>query len=178
MGLHLLKLVFLLALNPQATNKNIIKPFEISLLTHLRCSTRGLSSVKIVNCLSYFYLWDFLTQNTMAIPSFSSCAWHCSAFKKLLEVKVMSLSCFHYLMRQHNPYATWWCIRGKDQRLWQIIMYERCPWCNDYRHRKWTRRHKFKSWMRLITFPIALIPLGKVWIQLFSLQLWVNSRAD
>ena len=25
---------------------------------------------------------------------------------------------------------------------------------------------------------IALIPLGKVWIQLVSLQLWVNSRAD
>ena len=36
--------------------------------------------------------------------------------------------------------------------------------------------HKFKSWTRLIAFHIALIPLGKVWIQLFSLQLWVNSR--
>ena len=31
---------------------------------------------------------------------------------------------------------------------------------------------------RLIAFHIALIPLGKVWIQLFFLQLWVNSRAD
>ena len=31
---------------------------------------------------------------------------------------------------------------------------------------------------RLIAFHIALIPLGKVWIQLFSLQLWVNSRTD
>ena len=31
----------------------------------------------------------------------------------------------------------------------------------------------------LIAFHIALIPSGKVWIQLFSLQLWwVNSRAD
>ena len=30
----------------------------------------------------------------------------------------------------------------------------------------------------LIAFHIALIPLGKVRIQLFSLQLWVNSRAD
>ena len=37
---------------------------------------------------------------------------------------------------------------------------------------------EFKSWTRLIAFHIALIPLGKVWIQLFSLQLWVNSRAD
>ena len=53
-----------------------------------------------------------------------------------------------------------------------------CPWCNGYHHRKWTWQHVFKSWMRLIAFQIGLIPLGKVWIQLFSLQLWVNSRAD
>ena len=51
-------------------------------------------------------------------------------------------------------------------------------WCNGYRRREWTRRHEFKSWTRLIAVHIALIPLGKVWIQLFSLQLWVNSRAD
>ena len=54
----------------------------------------------------------------------------------------------------------------------------RCPWCNGYCRRTWTRRHEFKSWTWLIAFHIALIPLGKVWIQLFSLQLWVNSRAD
>ena len=53
-----------------------------------------------------------------------------------------------------------------------------CPWCNGYRRRKWTRRYEFKSWTRMIAFHIALIPLGKVWIQLFSLQLWVNSRTD
>ena len=53
-----------------------------------------------------------------------------------------------------------------------------CPWCSRYRLRKWTRRHEFKSWTRRIAFHIALIPLGKVWIQLFSLQLWVNSRTD
>ena len=34
-------------------------------------------------------------------------------------------------------------------------------WCNGYRLRKWTRRHEFKSWTRLIAFHIALIPLGK-----------------
>ena len=37
-----------------------------------------------------------------------------------------------------------------------------CPWGNGYRRRKWTRRHEFKSWTRLIAFHIALIPLGKV----------------
>ena len=62
-----------------------------------------------------------------------------------------------------------------------MILYKNtklCPWCNGYRRRKWTRWHEFKSWTRLIAFHIALIPLGKVWIQLFSLQLWVNSRLD
>ena len=44
--------------------------------------------------------------------------------------------------------------------------------------RKWTRRHEFKSWMRLIAFHIALIPLRKLWIELSSLQLWINSRAN
>ena len=39
----------------------------------------------------------------------------------------------------------------------------RCPWCNGYRRKKWTRWHEFKSWARLIAFHIALIPLGKVW---------------
>ena len=58
------------------------------------------------------------------------------------------------------------------------VVLGRCLWCNGYRRRKWTRQYDFKSWMRLIAFHIALIPLGKVWIQLFSLQLWVNSRKD
>ena len=58
------------------------------------------------------------------------------------------------------------------------VCVRRYPWCNGYRRRKWTRRYEFKSWTRLISFHIALIRLGKLWIQLFSLQLWVNSRAD
>ena len=37
---------------------------------------------------------------------------------------------------------------------------------------------EFKSWARLIAFHISLIPLGKVWIQLFSLQLWVIWKSD
>ena len=69
----------------------------------------------------------------------------------------------------------------KTSSVFQTINKEKkrsCPWCNGYRRRIWTRRHEFKSWTWLIAFHIALIPLGKVWIQLFSLQLWVNSRAD
>ena len=41
--------------------------------------------------------------------------------------------------------------------------------------RKWTHITKFKSWLKLFVFHIALIALEKEWIQLFSLQLWVNS---
>ena len=67
----------------------------------------------------------------------------------------------------------------KATKLGGIMRYWwRCPWCNGYRHRIWTRQYEFNSWTRLIAFHIALIPLGKVWIQLFALQLWVNSRAD
>ena len=41
----------------------------------------------------------------------------------------------------------------------------------------WTPLLKFKSGMRLFAFHIILISLRQVWIQLLSLQLWVNSRA-
>ena len=75
---------------------------------------------------------------------------------------------------------------GRLSITWKFLLFKkkkkskkrRCPWCNGYRRRMWTRRYEFKSWTWLIAFHIALIPLGKVWIQIFSLQLWVNSRAD
>ena len=70
---------------------------------------------------------------------------------------------------------------GRCKGIWASPSHDlrwRCPWCNCYRRRKWLRWHEFKSWTKLIAFHIALVPLGKVWIQLFSLQLWVNSRTD
>ena len=59
-----------------------------------------------------------------------------------------------------------------------LFLWEFSHQCNGYCRTKWTRRLEFKSWTRLIAFHIALIHLGKVWIQLCSLQLWVNSRTD
>ena len=70
-----------------------------------------------------------------------------------------------------------WRERVRDIRSTSATWW-RCPLCSRYRRRKWTQRYEFKSWTRLIAFHIAIIPLGKVWIQLFSLQLWVNSRTD
>ena len=46
-----------------------------------------------------------------------------------------------------------------------------CSWCNDYRCSKWILRLEFKTWTRLLAFYIALIPLEKVFIQLFSVHL-------
>ena len=64
-----------------------------------------------------------------------------------------------FVMGGRWPYS--WCLVGCcRQDLFNIA--RKCPWCNGYRHRKWTRRHEFKSWTRLIAFHIALIPLGKV----------------
>ena len=37
---------------------------------------------------------------------------------------------------------------------------------------------EFKTWTKLFAFHIGVIPLGKVGIQLFSPQLWVNSRIE
>ena len=78
--------------------------------------------------------------------------------------------CKSLLVGQH------WAVHAQKSRRERLLW--RCPWCNGYRRRKWTRWHEFKSWTRLIAFHIALIPLGKEWIQIFSLHLWVNSRAD
>ena len=50
---------------------------------------------------------------------------------------------------------TWNYIRVCKNGYYYEIKW-RCPWCNGYRRRKWTRQHKFKSLTRLIAFHIAL----------------------
>ena len=50
--------------------------------------------------------------------------------------------------------------------------------CNGYCHRKRTQRLKYKFWARMVAFHIVLIHLEKVWIQLYSLLLWVNNWAN
>ena len=100
--------------------------------------------------------------------------------KKLVNLLIIKLLCKIEKMSGDNEILIYWILshtgisenKQADKVAW------RCPWCNGYRRRKWTRRHEFKSWTRLIAFHIALIPLGKVWIQLFSLQLGVNRRTD
>ena len=109
------------------------------------------------------------------LPS-SSWSWPKSVFVRLffsftlsvvfcvsIEKSVMPLVGNH--LTNHWPWVVWF----KEAEIMGVGRW-RCPWCNGYSRRKWTRRHEFKSSTRLIAFHIALIPLGKVWIQLFSLQ--------
>ena len=88
---------------------------------------------------------------------------------------VDTIFCGRVKAAAHRPHKI--CVAFTMSRLTIKLLWG-CLWCNCYRRRKWTRRHEFKSWTRLIAFLMALIPLGKVWIQSFSLQLWVNSRTD
>ena len=63
--------------------------------------------------------------------------------------------------------------------IWIYVYYierERLSWSNDYLSRKWTQRPGFKSGTRFLTFYMVLITFGKIRIQLFSLQLNVNSH--
>ena len=69
------------------------------------------------------------------------------------------------------------CPSKEDKHIFPNYHQLEVPMVNGYRRRKWTWWHEFKPWTRLIAFHIVLIPLGKVGIQLFSLQLWVN-RTD
>ena len=43
--------------------------------------------------------------------------------------------------------------------------------CKDYHRRKWRQRHEFKFLDEAVAFRIALTLLGKVWIQLFLLDI-------
>ena len=72
-----------------------------------------------------------------------------------------------------NTLRLYWQIlyAGEFPCPYTANVHKRCPWCEGYRLRKWTRQYEFESWTKLIAFHIALIPLGKVWIQLFSLHL-------
>ena len=118
------------------------------------------------------YSLSFCMSSRLVIVLFYDNAW-----PHIAMITLQKITDFVYETFSHPPY-----FPDPSAQLAGAVEYTDWiyadPWCNGYRRRKWTRRHEFKSWTRLIAFHIALIPLGSVWIQLFSLQLWVNSRAD
>ena len=122
---------------------------------------------KLLNCS--FKLSEVELQSLYFIPFWTNTSCERYEFPYPPQLKINTVTLQFSKDSSLNYPQSWYAIK---QKKW------RCPWCSGYRCRKWTRQHEVKSWTRLIAFHIALIILGKVWIQLFSLQLWVNSRAD
>ena len=136
------------------------------------CSKYGTNMVKSVSAVSFVSLSLSLSLGqTVSTLSGNKDERHIFILKKGSCLFTMPfyniLGKCNFMLNLHKNIR-----HDKNFRHW------RCPWCNGYRRRKWTRRHEFKSWTRLVAFHIALIPLGKVWIQLFFLQLWVNCMTD
>ena len=84
------------------------------------------------------------------------------------------------------PSPTYWCSSYRKGSLRVTLDYGRQLYLLIYIWdihgvmvivvRKCTQWLKFKLWKRLFAFPIVLKSLGKVLIQLFSVQLWINIR--
>ena len=99
---------------------------------------------------------------------------------------VSSHSCWMYA-RAGRPAFARPCVgvHKSTSLMSSSLLLQQCPaspkrhsWCNGYHCRKWTWLHKFKSWRRLIAFPIAVNALGKSMNLIILLQAMVNSRAD
>ena len=75
-----------------------------------------------------------------------------------LSLRQFGQQAYHVCLRELLRYL---CSNSSSVRLL-------CPLCNGYRHEKMDTATRNQ-------IHIALILLGKVWIILFSLQLWVNS---
>ena len=92
-----------------------------------------------------------------------------------LSVKQVTIK-YHFLSLWYDSTWDWTPVsRTTGDHSDQIYKHKwRHLLCNSYPRRKWTRRHEFKPWTWLFVFHIVLIPLRKVWIQLFYLQLWIK----
>ena len=125
----------------------------------------------LVFCICYHVIDCFISFSTL--PKLAILLRIIDLLVSIITIIIIICS----LLRVFHTNISWWLLTG----VWVItsLFCRKCPRCNGYRRRKRTRRHEFKSWTRLIAFHIALIPLGKVWIQLFiQLLLWVNNKAD
>ena len=129
-------------------------------------------------CLSLW--WDFCSRVWFQ-EIFSFICNTLLLFFSFISTCLMVSTSKYYYDCYYCEFSSHWmlyiCVHLFNKAKLSKYLY-RCQWCNGYRRRKCTRWHEFKSWTRLVAFHIALIPLGKVWIQLFSLQLLINSRAD
>ena len=96
--------------------------------------------------------------------------------KNHLHHECLLLLLLHTHTRTHYP--SLFLSLSLSLSLYIYIYIRRRSWLNVSRRRKWIQRPQFRALTKPFAFQIALILLGKVWIELFSLQWRVNSRAD
>ena len=136
-----------------------------------KCITKFIymmSSVLFQNVILYFIFITYLSKQTR-LHSWTRII-QCK--HELIKSNANIKPCFFYLALPTNIYIYIYIYNfhhttceSMCDTLPSTATNQRCPWCSRYRRRKWARRYEFKSCTRMIAFHIALIPLGKVWIQ-------------
>ena len=94
--------------------------------------------------------------------------------KKNLETYLMILVSVYFPLRQRVSVRSQ--INPLSSNSFSRRVHSLDEGARGYRRKKETRQPEFKSLQ--FAFHIALMLLRKAWIQQFSFQLWVNSRAD
>ena len=116
--------------------------------------------------IQYFYVWvnhflERINHKRRAPPlqtSFRFSVWW-RRFRKRSSFKLETLVTNLFLTFALDSFEKSFKSKllGFYHFLWKYqtikrILFWRCPWCNGCRRRKWTRRHEFKYWTRLIAF--------------------------
>ena len=97
---------------------------------------------------------------------YSNCCYSCSFEPEIIRIGQSS----HKMYRNNilNFQGSTTILNAHTKKVWKLIVY---IYIYIYIYRKWSQQHEFKTWTRLIAFYITFMPLGKVWIQLFSFRL-------
>ena len=84
--------------------------------------------------------------------------FYCPTRLSKFKTYVLCFICVQVELQAMNNYSAWTGVfAGADSAEWaarsaSIIFCERCPWCNGYRRRKWTRRHSSNPGRDLLHF--------------------------
>ena len=110
----------------------------------------------IVTCIKFYQFQGYLYWVVLSI--------YFKVSRSLVRRNILTTQ--NELMAFTGIFELWYIKKSRFKKSSSIIdrfrKFRRCLWCNGYHHGKWTWGHEFKSWTRLITFHIALIPLRKV----------------
>ena len=87
------------------------------------------------------------------LVNFRNAIWTWGHFRRTTCNKIMFKTWKNVTETYGMLQATFWlsCMNRASVFEWHKKFKRRCPWCNGYRRRNWTRRHEFKSWTDCIS---------------------------